>query len=90
MCVRGAGGAGAGGHGDGEAGRVPHLCGLLSPPPPRPAPPQLNIAKVLPSSTHCPLQPAGDISQSFFMFFNYLNIINHRNASYLINVIQLQ
>ena len=27
--VRGAGGAGAGGHRDGEAGRVPHLRGLL-------------------------------------------------------------
>ena len=29
--VRGARGAGAGGHRDGEAGRVPHLRGLLGP-----------------------------------------------------------
>ena len=29
MRVRGARGAGAGGHRDGEAGRVPHLRGLL-------------------------------------------------------------
>ena len=30
VCVRGASGAGAGGHGDGEAGRVPHLRRLLT------------------------------------------------------------